>query len=67
MAFCYALLLWASGLVAFWGGAEGHTRQANTPEGHNSGLVETPPTATAAGGTHPTGMHSCLKIQIKHK
>ena len=22
--------------------------------------VETPPTATAAGGTHPTGMHSCL-------
>ena len=22
-------------------------------------LVETPPTATAAGGTHPTGMHSC--------
>ena len=24
------------------------------------GLVETPPgTATAAGGTHPTGMHSC--------
>ena len=28
-------------------------------------LVETPPTATAAGGTHPTGMHSylvCLQI-----
>ena len=24
------------------------------------GLVETPRTATAAGGTHPTGMHSCL-------
>ena len=23
-------------------------------------LVETPRTATAAGGTHPTGMHSCL-------
>ena len=23
------------------------------------GLVETPPTATAAGGMHPTGMHSC--------
>ena len=22
-------------------------------------LVETPPTDTAAGGTHPTGMHSC--------
>ena len=25
--------------------------------------VETPPvTATAAGGTHPTGMHSCLEM-----
>ena len=24
-------------------------------------LVETPGTATAAGGTHPTGMHSCTK------
>ena len=25
------------------------------------GRVETPPrTATAAGGTHPTGMHSCV-------
>ena len=23
------------------------------------GLVEIPGTATAAGGTHPTGMHSC--------
>ena len=22
-------------------------------------MVETPPTPTAAGGTHPTGMHSC--------
>ena len=22
-------------------------------------LVETPPTATATGGTHPTGMHFC--------
>ena len=27
------------------------------------GLVETPRTATAAGGTHPTGMHSCLYCQ----
>ena len=23
-------------------------------------LVETPPMATAAGSTHPTGMHSCI-------
>ena len=26
-------------------------------------LVETPRTATAAGGTHPTGMHSCFVMQ----
>ena len=27
----------------------------------SGGGVETPPvTATAAGGTHPTGMHSCF-------
>ena len=25
-------------------------------------LLETPPTATTAGGTHPIGMHSCLPI-----
>ena len=24
----------------------------------------TPPTATAAGGTHPTGMHSCFRIKL---
>ena len=35
---------------------------ASSQVGASSGgcLVETPPgTATAAGGTHPTGMHSC--------
>ena len=26
-----------------------------------------PPTATAAGGTHPTGMHSCFKETFVHK
>ena len=26
-----------------------------------------PGTATAAGGTHPTGMHSCLEMQIKQR
>ena len=29
-------------------------------------LVETPRTATAAGGTHPTGMHSCLNSLYKN-
>ena len=28
----------------------------------SGGLVETPPSPTAAGGTHPTGMHSCFSI-----
>ena len=28
--------------------------------------METPPTATAAGGKHPTGMHSCLKCNISN-
>ena len=27
-------------------------------------LVETPTTATAAGGTHPTGMHSCFCMRL---
>ena len=27
-------------------------------------LVENPGKAIAAGGTHPTGMHSCCKIRI---
>ena len=26
-------------------------------------LVETPLTASAAGGTHPTGMHSCFVLE----
>ena len=29
-------------------------------DGPGGWIVETPPSATAAGGTHPTGMHSCL-------
>ena len=30
-------------------------------------LVKTPRTATAAGGTHPTGMHCCLVIHLHKK
>ena len=26
-----------------------------------------PPTATAAGGTHPTGMYSCIKIFLQNE
>ena len=47
---------WSGGLPGPGGGVPG-------PGG---GLVETPPrTATAAGGTHPTGMHSCVYLIIK--
>ena len=31
------------------------------------GLVETPGTATAEGGTHPTGMHSCCRRRMKEQ
>ena len=44
-----------SGLGGSWSG--GGWSGGSGPGGY---LVETPPgTATAAGGTHPTGMHSC--------
>ena len=41
---------WSWGMGAWSWGAPG-------PGGF---LMETPGTATAAGGTHPTGMHSCV-------
>ena len=37
------------------GGLQAHTRGGLSQHA----LRQTPPTATAAGGTHPTGMHSC--------
>ena len=53
------------------GGLQAHTKgsglQAHTwgvyPSMH-WGRHPTPMTATAAGGTHPTGMHSCFKWEI---
>ena len=37
------------------------------PGSGGGGCVETPPgTATAVGGTHPTGMHSCLNCYLVH-
>ena len=33
----------------------------------SGGVVETPLTATAAGGTYPTGMHSCLDLFLPHR
>ena len=48
------------------GGVPG-TGGVSAPGGVPSG---DPPTATAAGGTHPTGIHSCLHFvhnQLNHK
>ena len=46
-----------------WGNLQAHTRggfQAHTQGGVSQhALKQTSPTATAAGGTHPTGMYSC--------
>ena len=46
------------------GGVPGPGRGVSAPGGGGC-LVETPRTATAAGGTHPTGMHSCLEYSFK--
>ena len=44
------------------------TPQEDTPIGQTLPWADTPPppnqTATAADGTHPTGMHSCFKVKI---
>ena len=65
MAFCCGHLLIEGGLLVWSSGGGGRRplhHKATTPQGHNRGLVETPPQmATAADGTHPTGMHSCLE------
>ena len=55
VTFCYGLLLWSSVMV-FWRGPEGHHTRRPPQRGC---LVETPRMATAAGGTHPTGIDSC--------
>ena len=58
---------WSQGVPGPGGGAwsrgEPAPRGVSAPRGSGPGwgcLVEAPRTATAAGGTHPTGMHSCF-------
>ena len=54
------MILFTLGWVWFRGGLVwgGLVQGVPAPGGY---LAETPhPTATAAGGTHPTGMHSCF-------
>ena len=47
-------------VILFKGGGA-HTLLGRHPPGQTHTLGDTPPpeTATAAKGTHPTGMHSC--------
>ena len=48
---------WYRGVCMVPGGAWSRGEGVHGPGGC---MVETPPTATAEGGTHPTGMHSCF-------
>ena len=46
----------------------GRHPRTDTPLGRHSTWADTPPpTANAADGTHTTGMHSCLLIQIQFR
>ena len=48
---------------AWSGGVSAPKRGCLVPGGGVPG-GDPPPTATAAGGTHPTGMHSCTAIHF---
>ena len=48
---------WSGGGVCSQGGL-----LQGGPHQEGGCLVETPPMATAAGGMHPTGIHSCILI-----
>ena len=55
----------SKGVPAPGGSGPGGTCSGGGPGGC---LLETPPgTATAAGGTHPTGMHSCCILFQERK
>ena len=70
---CLAVGIQRGGIPACLAGFQAHTQREvegdlargvsrPTPRGSIPACTEAdpPPTATAAGGTHPTGMHSCL-------
>ena len=64
MAFWFGGLLIEGGLL-IWslGGPEDHNRRPPHQKATIAWWKPSPPgTATAAGGTHPTGMHSCLLV-----
>ena len=46
-----------------WGGLQAHTWGGGYPSMHWDRHLPCQQTATAAGGTHPTGMHSCSVTQ----
>ena len=50
------------------GGSLGRSGPGPHPRGEVEGeLASPPPMATAAGGTHPTGMHSCFVYAFEQK
>ena len=51
-------LLWGVCLGGAWSWGVPGPREGVPAPGEGGCLVETPRTATAEGGTHPTGMHS---------
>ena len=52
------------GRVSPGGHLQAYTRGGGIPA---CTVADTPPQrATAAGGTHPTGMHSCSELNLKH-
>ena len=56
--------VWSWGLRGSWGGSGPDPHPRGIWPGRVCGL---PPTATAVGGTHPTGMHSCLLLKFENQ
>ena len=55
---------WSEGGRGTWSRGGHLVRGVYLVLGGGRGVCGKPPTATAAGGTHPTGMHSCLSLSL---
>ena len=54
--------VWSGGMRGWWGM---HGRGCAWQGGRVAGACVAGETATAAGGTHPTGMHSCFNLPLR--
>ena len=61
---CGKVMFSQASVILFAGGCLEDTPLGRHPHGQPTPNGQTPPqqTATAADGTHPTGVHSCLKV-----